>query len=190
MDAGSSTIPLNRSGFAEHFCAVGNGVFRTLPHRYHRRGRPDTRAHEAGVSREIFLPLAIFLSVNRLPGTAVREASFIHSLEDISQQRQYSRKIQMNKILGALMAGLFAAGAYAQTPAAPAAAPVAPAAAAAPAMKEAAAPAAKAAPKTHHKKSHHKKHHKAKKAARLNNQPRLCAKMPAPARAFFLVSRV
>jgi hypothetical protein len=74
-----------------------------------------------------------------------------------------SRNSQMNKILGALIAGLFAVGAYAQAPAAPAAAPAAPAAAEAPAATPAAAPA-KAAKMTHKAKKA-RKAHKAKKAA-------------------------
>jgi hypothetical protein len=68
------------------------------------------------------------------------------------------RKFDMSKLIAALVAGLFAAGAFAQAaaPAAPAAKPAAPAAAAAPA-----APAAAAAPAAPAAKAEMKKEDKA-----------------------------
>jgi hypothetical protein len=61
----------------------------------------------------------------------------------------YPRNSKMNKVLATLIAGLFAAGAYAQTPAATPAKPATPAVAAAPAVTATpAASAASAAPAT------------------------------------------
>jgi hypothetical protein len=126
------------------------------------------------------------MPVNRLPDASVTEESFLE-MGGKKTLIQTSQGIDMNKVLAALIAGLFAAGAFAQA-AAPAAAPAAPAAKAAPAAdaKADAKPAAKADAPKKEKKAKKGKESQGSEGFRLRRQVIFpdCFKMPALAGIF------